>query len=473
MSSPVLVLGAGLSGLSASFHIGHEKCLIFEKDASPFGHIRSEAREGFTWDQGPHVSFTKSEYVRDLFAESVSDEFEDYPVRTRNYYHGHWIDHPAQSNLHQVPEPLRSACLESFLEARKLPPPEAPRSYQEWLDYAMGPVFAKTFSAAYTRKYWTVSPEELETDWIGKRVFYPTVEDVVSGFRGPLSEQTHYITHVRYPSRGGYQSFARKMAEGANLRLNSEIVRIDLDSKRIWVRENGNTLPRQYTFNRLINTIPLPVFISLCDNVPSAVTGAADQLNCSQLLLVNITAPHPTQIDGNWFYIYNEDFHSTRINCTEKLSPHNAPEGSTGIQVEVYAHPKLGFSDTVDNITRKVVRECVRMGFVNENLLPTGESLPNISSLSNVRFHTQFCNYANVICDHDRKPALATILNWLELHGLNRDDSDLAPFTDWNKNPTMKPASLELAGRFAEWKYFWTDDCVLRGRSLSPFSAHR
>jgi hypothetical protein len=24
-----------------------------------------------------------------------------------------------------------------------------------------------------------------------------------------------------------------------------------------------------------------------------------------------------------------------------------------------------------------------------------------------------------------------------------------------------------LAGRFAQWKYFWTDDCVLRGRQLA------
>jgi hypothetical protein len=25
-----------------------------------------------------------------------------------NYYQGHWIDHPAQSNLHQIPEPMRT-----------------------------------------------------------------------------------------------------------------------------------------------------------------------------------------------------------------------------------------------------------------------------------------------------------------------------------------------------------------------------
>lgn len=464
MSGPILVLGAGLSGLSASFHIGHEKCLIFEKDASPFGHIRSEVREGFTWDQGPHVSFTKSEYVRDLFAESVSGEFEDYPVRTRNYYQGHWIDHPAQSNLHQVPEPLRSECLQSFLEARKSPPPAAPKSYQEWLDYAMGPVFAKTFSAAYTRKYWTVSPEELEIDWIGKRVFYPTVEDVIAGSQGPLPKQTHYITHVRYPSRGGYQSFARKLAEGANLRLNAEVVRVDLVSKRVWVRERGSPQMHQYSFSRLINTIPLPIFLSLCNNAPSTVTEAAEQLNCSQLLLVDITAPHPTQIEGNWFYIYDERFHSTRINCTERLSPHNAPPGTTGIQVEVYAHPLLGFPCDQEEIARKVVEECMAMGFIRSGSLPCPHE--TIDPSAGVRWHTKTVPYANVICDHERRDALGVILGWLELYGLARTPSDLAPFTDWGSPDDVVSGALNLAGRFAEWKYFWTDDCVLRGRSL-------
>lgn len=464
MSDPTIILGAGLSGLSASFHIGHEKCLIFEKDNFVFGHIQSVFDGGFTWDQGPHVSFTKSEYVRELFAESVGGEFEDYPVKTRNYYKGHWIDHPAQSNLHQVPEPLRTKCLESFLEVRKLPPPENHKNYQAWLDYAMGPFFARTFSAVYTRKYWTVDPKDLETDWIGKRVFYPTVDDVLAGSRGPLPGETHYITHVRYPSRGGYQSFARKLREGANIRLNSEVVRIDLSSKCVWVREEGSSLLRQYPFERLVNTIPLPNFISLCNDVPANVMEAAGQLNCSQLLLVNIAAPHPTRVEGNWFYNCDKDSFSTRINCTERLSPNNAPAGYTGVQVEVYAHPKKGFQESRDTIALKVVGECQKIGFIDPAFLP-GNGASNGSK--GISWHTRFVPFANVICDHHRKAALDTVLNWLSRCGLERNDHDLKPFADWQCYQPGRPASLMLAGRFGEWKYFWTDDCVLRGKSLS------
>ena len=114
----VTILGAGISGLSTSFHIGHESCQIYEAKAHFGGHIFSFVRDGFTWDDGPHVLFTDSEYVKQVLGESVNGEFEERAPEVTNYYKGHWIDHPAQSNLYQVPEPLRTQCLESFLEAR-------------------------------------------------------------------------------------------------------------------------------------------------------------------------------------------------------------------------------------------------------------------------------------------------------------------------------------------------------------------
>jgi len=53
------ILGAGLAGLSCSYHIGHQNCLIFEQKSHVGGHIYSHPIGGFTWDEGPHVSFTE------------------------------------------------------------------------------------------------------------------------------------------------------------------------------------------------------------------------------------------------------------------------------------------------------------------------------------------------------------------------------------------------------------------------------
>lgn len=404
-----LILGAGLAGLSASYHLGHERCLLLEKQLHLHGHLHSEQREGFTWDQGPHVSFTKHDYVRQLFAEGVEQEFEEYPVRTSNYFHGHWIDHPAQSSLHQVPEPLRARCLESFLASR--PPagaaPAAPADYQDWLERAFGPVFASTFPAAYTRKYWTRQPRELTTEWVGGRVFLPQVEDVLAGARGPLERPTHYITRVRYPRRGGYQSFVAKIARGAQVRLGAEVVRVDLAERRVWTAAG-----ECHAYTRLINTLPLPVFVALCVQATPALREAAAALSCSQLLLVNVTAPHPTLRPENWMYVYDEDKFSTRINCTEKLSPANAPAGHTGVQVEVYFSRHRPLASAPAEIGRAVERELAEMGLLEASALAEGR----------VRHHLAYAPWANVIFDHDTRPALEVILSGLEKHGLARGE---------------------------------------------------
>ena len=175
----ITILGAGLAGLSASYHLNHASCIVFERNEHAGGHIYSHHRNGFVWDEGPHVSFTKHPYVRELFEKSVCGEVLEYQCKVSNFYQGSWIPHPAQSNLYAVPEPQRTACLEDFLRTRnKAGQDKVPENYAEWLQKAFGDTFAKAFPSAYTRKYWTRDPSDLATDWVGQRVFYPDVETV-------------------------------------------------------------------------------------------------------------------------------------------------------------------------------------------------------------------------------------------------------------------------------------------------------
>jgi|GEM_PF-6625020 len=163
-----LILGGGLAGLSSSYHIGHEQCLILEAKPSAFGHIASHQQDGYTWDEGPHVSFTENAYVKDLFEKSVGGELLDYPVAVDNWFRVHWIDHQAQSNLYQAPSETREKVLAGFLESRiegnlnSTPP----ANYAEWHNQTFGQAFTDTFPWSYTRKYWTVEPEKLGVDWM-------------------------------------------------------------------------------------------------------------------------------------------------------------------------------------------------------------------------------------------------------------------------------------------------------------------
>ena len=443
------ILGAGLAGISCSYHIGHEKCTIFEQHSSAGGHIRSHRREGFVWDEGPHVSFTTNSYVRKLFEKSVNGDFLEYEVNVANYYKGNWIPHPAQSNLFAVPEPQRTECLEDFLSIRNTNPYEKNNTfkhYDEWLEHAFGTSFTKYFPAAYTRKYWTCEPSELATDWVGERVFYPDIATVVDGYKQAAEKSTHYIKNIRYPGKGGYDRFSAAMSKGANINCNHRVKSINLADRSI-IFTNGV----HHQYDELINTIPLPEFVKLAGNhAPQSVQDAAKTLNCSSVLLVNVTAEHIAKKPYHWIYVYDEEKFSTRINHIEMLSPSNAPESKTGIQVEVYESSYKPFNLSHDEIAQAVVLELQEMGLIDQ-----AESV-----------HTNYISYANVIFDSARRDAQNIILSWLESYGLVREDDDLEPMTNWEKAKNFTEGPIALAGRFGQWKYFWTDDCVLRGKQL-------
>lgn len=449
-----VILGAGLAGLSASYHLGHDNCTILERTGRPFGHISSTCRDGFTWDQGPHVSFTKQQYVRELFEASTKGRVEEFEAVVGNYYKGAWIDHPAQTSLYQVPEPERSACLEAFLSTRGKRPDKDAANYGEWLTGAFGPTFAQVFAGTYTQKYWTCPPDRLSTEWIGSRIHYPNVDDVITGASGPLKKPFHYITNVRYPTKGGYQAFADSLKEGSHIIYGAEVISVDLDNKKV-LCANGTIFP----YTKLINTLPLPVFIRLCTSAPSNVLEAAMNLACSQLLLVNTAVPHPALRPEHWIYVYDSDKLATRINHTEKLSQNNAPDGWCGIQTEVYFSRFKPLSEAPDLIEKRIKDELIEMGLVDPLKFRNGHSLHQ---------HVKMIPWANVIFTLETASMLDVIWSWLEEHGLARSSNDTHPLTDWTRDePADSRCTVFMAGRFGQWKYFWSDDCVMRGRQIA------
>jgi protoporphyrinogen oxidase len=429
----VTVLGAGISGLAVGYYVGHDNCIIYEADPHYGGHVYSEEQSGCVWDDGPHVSYTKNEYIQELFSTLVDGEFEEVQAEVVNYYQGHWIDHPAQSNLYQIPEPLRTACLNAFLASRVGQGAQrpAPANYEEWIHQAFGRVFADTFPAAYTRKYWTREPADLGTDWIGKRVFYPKVEDVTGGAKGPLGRSTYWVNRWRYPSKGGFFTYTHKLADGARIQYGKKLVSVNFSKRSLGFEDGTRT-----TFETLVSTLPLPILIQCAEDAPGDVREAAKALKATRLLLVRVAANHPSVRREPWLYVYDEDKVGTRISIQENFSPHNAPPGKTALSVEVCGSDFKPLPTDRDALVKQSIRELIDMG-----LLESAEAVAGVS--------IRYCPWGQVIYDHNRRPALDRINGFLESHGVIR------------------------AGRYSQWGYMMTHDCVLRGKKIAEHLANR
>ncbi len=448
-----IILGAGLSGLTIADHLKKKEIpfKIFEGKSHGGGHIYSEQSDGFTWDEGPHVSFAKSDYVKKYFADNCDNKFLEYSTDPSNYYKGTWIPHPAQSHLYAIPEALRAQTVQEIKTVRAQEPENySPGNYHQWLHYAFGEAFTKAFPEAYTIKYWTTEPANLSTDWIGKRIYFPDVEEMIKSADGPLNKQTHYISKVRYPENGGFYSFIKNVEAALPIQYNKKLSHLSFDKKELQF-EDGEIV----NYEKLVSTIPLTEMISNSD-APAEIKAQSQKLKCSRLLIVNVVATHPAPISNQWIYVYDENMYSTRINFTELLSPQNGVEGKTGIQVEVYFSDYRKLVEEIDVIAKKVLDELIVM-----KLIKSKEAIET--------YHTKWINFANVIFDNERKEAQEEVLNWLSTKGLEREADDLDPMTSWDEKlaTPQKLGEIILAGRFAQWKYYWTDDCVLRGKYIS------
>ncbi len=149
------------------------------------------------FDEGPHISFTKDRADAD---SSIRRErrraFEVIHAKVNNYWRGHWIKHPAQCNLHGLPVDLNVKIIAEMVAAQHRDPGPM-RNYEEWLVASYGRPFAETFPMQYGRKYHTTEAANMSTDWLGPRLYRPSIEEVLAGALSPINARR--ALHHRVP----------------------------------------------------------------------------------------------------------------------------------------------------------------------------------------------------------------------------------------------------------------------------------
>ena len=421
----IVILGSGMAGLGASHALlsAGASAILYDKNSYPGGHTATFVHDtGFVFDDGPHISFTQTERLQDLFAENVGGNYQTLTAYVNNYYQGAWVKHPAQANLYNLPDELKVKCLLDFTEAGKNDVVEKPANYLEWLISVFGNTFAKNFPAVYGKKYHTVDPEYMSTVWMGPRLYRPSLEEVVRGAFFAETPDVHYVSHFRYPTTGGFMSFLQPFVDAADLRLDHKAVEIDPTTKQIKF-ENGS----EDNYEQLISSIPLPVLIPMIVGIPENVREAASKLACTTCVVVNIGLARDDFTKATWTYFYDEDIIFTRLSFPHMMSPKTCPPGCGSIQVECYYSDKYRPLDVdANDLIHNVIDDLIRVGLIgsDEKILHTDASV---------------IPYANIIFDLDREQALPVVHEYLETIG------------------------IIYIGRYGDWGYQWTDEAFLSG----------
>ena len=423
----IVILGSGMGGYGAAYRFHNENItpVMYDKNSYYGGHTASFPDSGYIFDQGPHISFTKDTRIQDLFAESVGGKYESMGLNLNNYWRGHWPQHPVQLHLHGLPEDIVVKALSDFVEERSAPE-RTIKTYADWLLSSFGRTFAELFPMQYTKKYHLTTADNMSTDWLGPRVYRPSLEEVLRGAISPTAPNVHYITNFRYPESGGFQSYLNKFVPLGNLKLNHELVSIDARARELHF---ANGVVNKY--DALVSSIPLPDMIRMIKGAPKDVEEAASRLSCSTCVLVNVGVNREDLSKSQLTYIYDDDICFTRLSFPHMFSRNNVPTGTGSIQAEVYFSKKYKpLTSKPDDLIQPVVKDLRRMGLIREDdkVLHTNARL---------------LKYANIIFDLDRAPALKTV------HGYLND------------------LGITYCGRYGDWGYMWTDESFKSGEQAA------
>lgn len=416
-----IILGAGISGLGASYALTEkgEKCIVFEKDDTYGGLCGNFSIDGFRFDRFVHFTFSQNERVNEIFKSSSPEIYRHIP-EAYNVYKGIWIKHPAQNNLFPLCQEEKELIINDFLN-RKSPDTTTIRNYEDWLRIQFGDYFAEHFPMVYTRKYWMKEAHELRTEWVGQRVYQPSLEEVIAGSETAETPNTYYAKEMRYPKTGGYKQFLKVLAENADIRYNKEVIEIDTQSKKVLFLDGASV-----EYCRLISSLPLPEMVKIVKNTPDEVIEAASKLECTCGYHVSIALKTKRIPPYLWWYIYDEDNLSARVHSPSMKSPDNAPEGCSSLQMEVYC--KQG-EYTEEEIKERTVGKLISLGFIKEDDI--------------LFVHLGYEKYANVIFTEPIYEARKIVRDYLASVG------------------------IETIGRFGEWDYLWSDQSLLSGLNIN------
>src|SRR5262249_44286633 len=148
----------------------------------------------------------------------------------------------------------------------------------------------------------TTTMDRLTTEWIGPRMYRPSLDEIVHGAVAGQRASVHYVDTFRYPSVGGFMSYLEAFARRFELRLGHRVV--GLDPKAGILRfANGTSV----AYERVISSLPLPELIPLIDGVPPDVLAASRKLAFTTAVLINLGIDRVDLSETHITYFYDED----------------------------------------------------------------------------------------------------------------------------------------------------------------------
>ena len=349
-SPPVVILGAGLTGLSAAYHLQGVPRVLVERAGAVGGKARSERVRGHTFDITGHWLHLRDPRMQALVSQLFADDDGQGPGSTaleridrvtRVFSHGALLAYPFQANLHGLPLEIVQECLVELVAARERAARgegQAPATFEEFAVARFGKGIARHFFVPYNTKLWGMNPDQLTADWVSRFIPIPDAAQIIGGAIGLRQEGLGYNAHFLYPKTGGIDHLPKALRragvdgrEDAELLLETALEELDVAGRRVKLTGEGDW--RDY--GALISSIPLPELIKRTPGAPAEVREAARRLRWVRWRYLNVGTRAPVPVDYHWVYVPELRYPFFRVGVFSNAVSSMAPRGRASLYVEL------------------------------------------------------------------------------------------------------------------------------------------
>ncbi len=346
----VVVLGAGLAGLSAAYTLakaGH-RVTVLEKD-DHVGGMASSWQVGPYWlDHGPHRFHTRDQELLAHFYEILDSDVVIRSRRSRIYLEGKYFDYPLKAM--NVLKGLRFTLLAraiadyAWIRVAQIFKPIPDTHFENWVIKRFGRTLYRLFFGTYTAKAWRMPCTEISADWAAQRIAQANLWDTIKKTLNPPreGEVRSLVTEFWYPAHGGVGQLARKYAEkvrqlGGDIRLSTPVTKIEIAGKRVVRVRAGEQV---FECDELINTAPMPRVLQCFEPpIDDGVKRAIASLKYIGIVFVYLEVKKPSVIPDHWVYLPQDDLTVHRISEFKNFSDNSAPGDSTVVCCEITCRP--------------------------------------------------------------------------------------------------------------------------------------
>ncbi len=384
MKKSVVILGGGLTGLSAAWQLTKYgiKVSVIEKEHYTGGLSASIEKDGFIFDFGPHRFHTHDNKILEMVDSLVGHRLRKLTKSTKIWFMKKYFDYPlkAKDVFLNISLMLSLSCFFDYLFVRlknKFKPMQD-TSFETWVINRFGKSIYNFYFGPYTEKTWGRPPSMLSSSYAEQRIPAMNLLDVIKrSFITKFKKDNHphspYDSKFYYPYKGigEIAHFLEKgiLEHGGKIYTDSNVRKVTINNKKVQsVTFSGATGEKVIECDYLISTIALPDFIKVVvPDVDAPLLSAANNLSYRSIVFLNLIIDRPFVTSHHWIYIPPKNILFNRLSEIKNFSVDTIKDGMTSLCLEIPCDKgDLIWNSKPEDLYEKVVLQLEEIGLVSK-----------------------------------------------------------------------------------------------------------